>query len=442
MEIHAPTRHDGAPHADPPRRAGGVSGVARTTFRSLKHRNFRLFFCGQLISQSGTWLTMIALTLLVLHLTSSGVAIGIMAACQFLPLLLLGAYGGLVADRSDKRKLLVITQTLEMFQSFALAALAFLPHPPLAAFYVVALAGGVMLAFDNPARRSFVSEMVPHDDVQNAVMLNSAIMTSSRIIGPAIAGVLVVAFGFGWTFALDGISYLAVIASLLMMRTAELHPSPRVEKAKGQMRAAFTYIRKVPSLWISLAMLTVIGTLSFNFPVVFPLFVERTLHGNTTSFTMMYSVLSVGSLIGALTAAHLQSVGTIHVVRAAFAFGAALLALALVPTLPFAFPVSLFVGASSILFITTSTAIVQVRSDPTMRGRVLALQAVLFLGTTPIGGPILGYICDAFGARAGILVGAVAAVAAAAWGLAMHRRVVARTHHAPTGTAQERELAW
>jgi len=188
--------------------------VVRRTFQSLRVRNFRLFFGGQLISQAGTWLTTIALTLLVLHLTNSGVAIGALVACQFGPVLLFGAYGGLVADRSDKRRLLLITQTLEMLQSFTLAFLAFMHHPPLAAFYVTAVAGGCMLAFDNPARRSFVVEMVPEADVQNAVTLNSALMTSSRVIGPAVAGVLVVTAGFGWCFTIDAVSYLAVIAGL------------------------------------------------------------------------------------------------------------------------------------------------------------------------------------------------------------------------------------
>src|SRR5580700_6284624 len=185
-----------------------VGRAWRQTFQSIKIRNFRLFFIGQLISQVGTWLTTIALTLLVLHLTNSGLAIGALVACQFGPVLLLGAWGGLVADRSDKRRLLLITQTLEMAQSFSLAALAFMHHPPLVAFYAVAVAGGFMLAFDNPTRRSFVAEMVPAEHVQNAVTMNSALMTSSRIFGPALAGVLVVTVGFPWCFLVDGTSYL------------------------------------------------------------------------------------------------------------------------------------------------------------------------------------------------------------------------------------------
>jgi len=396
-----------------------------TTFRALRNRNFRLFFSGQLISQAGTWLTTIALTLLVLDLTHSGVAIGLLVACQFGPVLLFGAWGGLVADRSDKRRLLLITQTLEMIQSFALGALAFMHQPPVGAFYLVALAGGFMLAFDNPARRSFVAEMVPEDQVQNAVTLNSALMTSSRVIGPAVAGVLVVTVGFGWCFIIDAVSYLAVIAGLLMMRRADLRQPPVVAKAKGQLRAALRYIRTVPDLWMPLVMMTVIGTLTFNFAVVIPLFVEDTLHGSNGSFTLLYSVLSVGSVIGALAAAQIRVLDTRHVVYAAFAFGAAMFVLAAAPTLLTAFPIAVFVGLTSVAFITASTAIVQVRAEPSMRGRVLALQGMVMIGSTPIGGPLLGFVCDAYGARAGIALGAVAAVGAGVWGLYAHRRVEA-----------------
>jgi MFS family permease len=396
----------------------------RTTFRALRNRNFRLFFGGQLISQAGTWLTTIALTLLVLDLTHSGVAIGILTACQFGPILLFGAWGGLVADRSDKRRLLLITQTLEMLQSFALAALAFTPNTPIGAFYAVAVAGGFMLAFDNPARRSFVAEMVPASDVQNAVTLNSALMTSSRVIGPALAGILVVTVGFGWCFFIDAVSYLAVIASLALMRRAELRQPPVVAKAKGQLRAAVRYIRDVPDLWIPLTMMTIVGTLTFNFAVVIPLFVENTLHGSNASFTVLYSVLSVGSVIGALAAAHVQVIETRHVVFASIGFGLAMFVLAAAPTLPSAFPIALFVGLTSVAFITTSTAIVQVKADPAMRGRVLALQGMVLIGSTPIGGPLLGWICDAYGARVGIVIGGVAAVAAGVWGYLVHRRVV------------------
>ena len=399
-----------------------IGGAIRTTFRSLSVRNFKLFFVGQLISQIGTWLTQIALTLLVLHLTHSGVAIGALVACQFGPVLLLGAYGGVVADRADKRRLLLTTQSLQMLQSFALGALAFMHHPPLAGFYVLALAGGMVLAFDNPARRSFVPEMVPPDEVHNAVTLNSALMTSSRIFGPALAGLLVVTAGYPWAFTLDAISYLAVLTGLWMMRTEELHMPPRAVRGKGQVREGLRYVRKVSALWVPMVMVAIVGTLTFNFSVVLPLFAERTLHGSDATYTLLYSVLSIGSFAGALVTAHRRSVEVRHVVYAAFAFGVAMLVFAAMPTLLSAFPVALAVGFTSIAFMTASTAIVQVRAAPNMRGRVLALQSIVLIGSTPIGGPILGWVCDTWGARSGLVIGGVAALGAAVWGRAAATR--------------------
>jgi MFS family permease len=396
-----------------------------TTFRSLRVRNFRLFFFGQLISQVGTWLTTVALTLLVLHRTHSGLAVGGLVACQFGPMLLLGAYGGVVADRADKRRLLLTTQTLQMAQSAVLALIAFLHGTPLAAFYVTALAGGTILAFDNPARRSFVPEMVPEDDVHNAVTLNSALMTSSRIFGPALAGVLIVNFGFPWAFTIDAISYVAVLWALWRMTTSTLRQPPRTARAKGQVREGLRYVRDLPDLRIPLVMVAVVGTLTFNFSVVLPLFVERTLHGNDTSYTLLYSVLSVGSFAGALLTAHRSSVDVRHVVRASLAFGGAMFVFAAMPNLLSAFPVALLVGLSSIAFMSASTAIVQVRADAAMRGRVLALQAMVLIGSTPVGGPILGAVCDAFGARVGLLIGGVAAVGAALYGRAALARTAA-----------------
>jgi len=401
-----------------------VGDAVDTTFRSLHVRNFRLFFVGQLISQIGTWLTQIALTLLILHLTKSGIAIGLLVACQFGPVLLLGAYGGVVADRSDKRRLLLVTQTLQMIQSFALGALAAMHHAPIAAFYVTALAGGVFLAFDNPARRSFVTEMVPADEMQNAVTLNSALMTSSRIFGPALAGLLVVTAGYAWAFTIDAISYLAVLAGLWMMRTEELFSAPRSEKAKGQIRDGIRYVRTVPELWVPLVMMTIIGTFTFNFSVTLPLFVERTLHGTDATYTVLYSVLSIGSFAGALAAAHRHTIDVRHVVTASFGFGLAMLVFAAMPDLLAAFPVALFVGFTSIAFMTAATAIVQVNAEPSRRGRVLALQSMVIIGTTPIGGPLVGAVCDALGARSGLVIGGVAALTAAGWGRMMNRRMI------------------
>jgi MFS family permease len=402
-----------------------LRAAARDTFRSLHYRNFRLFFFGQLVSQVGNWLTLVAQTLFVLKLTDSGIALGILAAAQFGPILVLGPWAGLVADRSDKRRLLLTVQTLAMVQSFVLAALAATGSPPVGAIYAVAVFGGITMAFDNPTRRSFVVEMVPPEEIPNAVGLNSALMTSSRVVGPARAGLLVTTVGYAWAFLGDGLSYLAVLAGLLMMRPAELRPAPVTPKAKGQVRAGFRYIRSVPELFVPMAMMAVVGTLSYNFPTVFPLFVTRDLGGSASTFTILFSLVSVGSLVGALINARKVDVGVRHVSFAAVAYGATLAVMAVVPGLLSAFALGLVLGFFSITFIVSSTAIVQVRAAPEMRGRVLALQAMLFLGSTPIGGPIVGWVAEEFGARWSIALGAVAALGAGAWGMAAVRRTPA-----------------
>jgi MFS family permease len=355
------------------------------------------------------------------------VLVGALVACQFLPVLLFGAWAGLVADRSDKRRLLITVQSFAMVQSFALAGLAFMDRPPLIALYAVALAGGFATAFDSPARRSFVVEMVPTEMVNNAVSLNSAVMTSARIFGPALAGLLVSTVGYGWCFAIDGVSYIAVLGALSAMRVSELNPPAPAKRSKGQVREGLRYVRSVPELWIPLAMMTLIGTLAFNFQVVLPLFVVRSLGGGEQSFTLLFSVLSAGSLVGALGTARRTTVTLRMVVAGALSFGVAMAVLAVSPSFWVAFPVAAVLGASSVAFMTSSTALVQTKAGADMRGRVLALQSMVFLGSTPIGGPILGAVCEALSARAGLALGAVGCVGAAVFGhWAVHRHQPAR----------------
>jgi MFS family permease len=386
-------------------------------FRSFDIRNFRLFFAGQLVSQVGNWLTLVAQTLLVLKLTDSGYALGALAAAQFGPILLVGAFAGLVADRSDKRRLLMIVQALAMAQSFCLAALGFMSNPPLLAIYAVAVFSGIATAFDNPARRSFVVELVPEERIPNAVSLNSALMTGSRIIGPALAGLLVTTVGFGWCFFLDAISYVPVILAYWRMNPAELRQAPVTPKGRGQVREGLRYARSIPELWVPLVMMTVIGTLAFNFQTVLPLFATRDLHGSDVTFTWLLSTLSFGSLIAALAAARRTTVDVRTVSRNAIIFGVGMILLTFAPNQPAAFVTGFLVGFGSIMFMTAATAITQLAATPSMRGRVLALQAIVFLGSTPIGGPILGAIAETFGARYGIAVGAVATLAAGGFGL-------------------------
>ncbi len=394
------------------------------TFQSLRHRNFRLFFFGQLVSNSGNWLTTVALVLLVLHRTNSGLAVGLITACQFGPILVLSPWAGLIADRSNKRRLLFVTQTLEMLESFTLAALAFIPHSPTSAFYVTAAAGGCMLAFDNPVRRSFVTEMVGVEDVPNAVTLYSALVNASRIVGPALAGLLIVLAGFGWCFTIDALSYIFVLVALGMMRPAELRRVPVTPRGRGQVRAGVRYVASVPELWISFAMLAVVGTISYNFSVIFPLFIEKGLGGGDGAYTIVYSLFGVGALAAAIVVARRSYVQFRNVLVGCVAFGVALGLFAAVPSVAVALPVVMLVGVTSIMYMTATTSIVQVRADPQMHGRVLALQTVLLIGTTPIGGPLLGALADVWGPRSIVVVAAVAPIVAAGFGAFAGRRLL------------------
>src|SRR5450432_4766172 len=282
------------------------------TFQSLSTYNFRLFFIGQLISNTGNQLTNVALILFVLKLGHSGLAVGALAACQFGPLVLLSAWAGAVADRSDKRKMLLVTQGLEMAQSITLAVLAFLPQPSLVPLYALAILGGVLLAFDNPLRRSFVPEMVSKEDLPNAVVLYSTIVALSQVSGPALAGALVATVGFGWCFALDAVTYLAVIACLIMMRERQLFRQPPQARTGREVREGLRYVASVPRLWISFAMFAIIGIFTFNLRVALPLLVTGPLHGADVAFTLLYATMSCGAVIGTLFVAPRRLVGLRH----------------------------------------------------------------------------------------------------------------------------------
>lgn len=398
-----------------------AGGWTRRTFATLWVRNFRLFFIGQLISNTGNWLTIVALTLLVLHRTHSGAAVGLLSACQYGPLLVLSPWAGVIADRSNKRHLLYVTQSLEMAQSVVLAALAFTAHAPLWLFFVVAFAGGCMLAFDNPGRRSFVNEMVQPAHVPNAVTLYSAIVNLSRLFGPTLAALLIVTVGYGWSFTADAISYVAVLVALWAMRDGEPRRVERTPRGRGQVRAGLRYVAQVPELWITMVMLLVIGTLSYNFTVVLPLFVERSLHGSDADFSLLYAAFSAGAVVGTLVVARRTAVTLRTVVVGGAAFGVAMLVLGLMPSVTAAYPVAAVVGGASVAYMTATTALVQLESDERMVGRVLALQTVLLVGTTPIGGPLLGVLADAAGGRAPVFLGAAGAAVATALGIGLSR---------------------
>ncbi len=403
-----------------------ISGMIKKTFFSLRTRNFRLYFTGQLISNTGNWLTNIALILLVLKLTGSGLDVGLLAACQYGPILFLSAWGGAIADRFDKRKMLLVSQSLEMAQSASLAVLAFMPHPSLVWLYALAILGGTFLAFDNPFRRSFVTEMVPAEDIPNAVVLYSTIVNVSRIFGPALAGLLATTLGFGWCFTIDAASYIAVIIGIIMMRPAELFrrpQKPRSEK-KGEVREGFRYILSMPFLWISFAMLAAIGTLAYNFSVTLPLFVTDSLHSTDAVFTILYSTFSLGAVVCSLIVAHRSMVTMRHITIGAAALGVTMLLLAFSPGVWTAAFAVFFVGMASILYMTYTTTIVQVEARPEMHGRVLALQMVFVAGTSVIGGPLSGWCADALGARSPLMFGGIVCLLSAAFGYYATRRYI------------------
>ena len=419
---------DPIPDIETPTIVGRAGHIARTTFLSLRNRNFRLYFIGQIISNSGNWLTNIALTLLILHLTGSGLRVGLLAACQYGPMLLFSAWGGAIADRVDKRHMLLVTQSLEMAQSTGLAILAFMRHPPVVGLYVLALAGGTFLAFDNPLRRSFVSEMVPPEDLPNAVVLYSTIVNGSRIVGPALAGLLIVSFGYGWCFTVDAASYIAVLVCLVLMRERELHRARYGRTGSGTVRDGLRYVFATPVLWISFAMLAVIGTLSYNFSVTLPIFVTRVLHGSDQTYTLLYSVFSVGAVACSLIVAHRGMVRLRHLVLGAIALGITLLILAATSSVALAMVAVFPVGMAGIAYMTATTTIVQMESRQDMHGRVLALQTVLIGGPLAVGGPFLGWLADTLGGRAPLILGGIAALAAAGIGyMASPRRAMAAT---------------
>jgi MFS family permease len=392
------------------------------TFQSLGTRNFRLFFIGQSISNTGNWLTNVALILFVLRLTHSGLAVGLLAACQFGPMLFLSAWAGAVADRGEKRRMLFVTQGLEMAQSIGLAGLAFLPRPSILALYALAVFGGGVLAFDNPLRRSFVPEMVSANDLPNAVVLYSTIVSLSQIFGPTLAGLLATTLGFGWCFTLDAASYVAVIACLAMMRTAELYRTPPAARTGREIREGLQYVLSVPDLWISFAMFAAIGLFSFNFRVALPLLVTDSLHSTDVAFTVLYSITSVGAVIGALAVADRRLVKLRHVIGGSVAVGISMLMLSAMPTVAAAGPAAFLVGVATIVYTTSTTSLAQVDTRRDMHGRVLALQTALIGGTALFGGPLVGRIADLGGGRAPIVVGGTVCLAVAGLGHLAGRR--------------------
>ncbi len=388
----------------------------RRTFLALSVPNFRRFFYGQSISLIGTWMQTVAQSWLVYSLTHSSTALGAVVAIQTLPVLLLGPYAGVIADRTDKRRLMVVLQSLMGVQALVLGVLAIMHVVTFWEVCVLAVALGLNNTFENPARQSFVLEMVGGENVRNAVTLNSTMVNAARAVGPAVAGIIIVAFGVGICFFLNALSFVAVVYSLVSMDKASLRPSPPVVRAKGQMREGLRYVAHEPLLGIPLLMMAVVGTLAYEFQVSLPVVAKQTFHGGAETYGFLTAAMGAGAVLGGLFTATRGKTGLRPLSIAALMFGIAMVAAAVSPVLAVEYATLALVGWGSVAFLATGNSTLQLTSDPSMRGRVMALWAVAFLGSTPIGGPVIGWVISAANARVGLAVGALSCLVAAGLG--------------------------
>lgn len=388
--------------------------VSSQTFSSFKIPNFRRYFTGQVISTSGTWMQNIAQGLLILQLTGSGTALGFLVALQFLPLLLFGTYGGVIADRFSKRKIFLITQAFMCVIALLHAGFVFFGFTQVWMVYVLALMMGLITAIENPTKQTFIFEMVGKDQIRNAISLNSVMVNLARVIGPAIAGILIPIVGLAACFFLNALSYIAVLFVLLKINSKELHTGTKLTKMKGQLSKGLQYVNANPGLKNILLMMLIVGTFTYEFPVILPLFAQFTFNNPVTGYASMMTAMGVGAVLGGLFSASRKKTSMRGLIFISIFFGCAMLLTAVMPTLFFAVMTMIAVGFFSINFNSVTNSMLQIKSAPEMRGRVMSLWSVAFLGTTPIGGPIIGYIGEHYGPRWGIAIGGLAALLAAA----------------------------
>jgi MFS family permease len=390
-----------------------LAAAGRRTFRALSVRNFRLYFTGQVISVSGTWMQTVAQSYLILfRLHGTGVDVAIAVALQFVPMLFFGTFGGLIADRVDKRKVLYATQSTAGVLALVLGLLDVSHSVFLWQVYLIAALLGVVNMFDNPARQSFVSEMVGLELLPNAVSLNSVLMNGARVIGPAIGGVLILTVGVATCFLVNAGSYAAVIVALSLMKASELYRKPGVVRGRGQVREGLRYVWATGDLRSPLLSMAIVGIFAFNFTVTLPLLAKFTFHGGAGLYSTFMAAMGAGAVVGGLyTAFRSRPSSRLLAVIGVF-FGVMILAVALAPTKLVAILLLVPMGAASICFVSTNNATLQLRADPSMRGRVMSLNAIAFLGSTPIGALLLGYISDTSSPRVALVVGGVATLLA------------------------------
>jgi MFS family permease len=403
-----------------------VVKAGRLTFASLAVPNYRRYISGQAISLIGTWMQMTAQAWLVLTLTHSSTALGAIVALQTLPVLLLAPYGGVIADRVDKRKLMILLQTAMGLQALVLGVLTVTGEVQVWQIGLLAALLGVNNAFENPSRQSFMLELVGPDHLRNAVSLNSVLVNVARMIGPAIAGILIATVGDGICFLANAVSFVAVVASLATMDTRALNPSPPAPRESGQLREGLDYVRRSPELAVPLLMMGAVGCLTYEFQVSLPVMARSGLGAGAAGFGFMTAAMGVGAVAGGLLVAAKGKTGLRPLVIASFAFGVTVGLAAIAPNLGLELIALAFAGAASISFMSTGNSTLQLSAEPSMRGRVMALWFVAFQGSTPIGGPIVGWVMAVSGARAGLTLGAVTCVVVGLAGLTMLRRASGR----------------
>ena len=398
------------------------AALRRQTFSSLHSPNYRRYFSGQAVSLVGTWMQSVAQSWLVLQLSGSATALGVVTAVQTLPILLLGTYGGVIADRLDKRKSLILLQAVSGLLALVLGVLVLTHAVRLWHVFVLAALLGMCNAFVNPTRQAFTSEMVGLADLRNAVSLNSVLNNCARAVGPAVAGIVIAAGGTGVCFLLNAASFVAVIVSLARLDVAGLQRAPRTARAPRQIRAGLDYVRRTPTLLVPLVMMGIVGCLAYEFPVVLPVVARDAFGHGPATYGFMTAAIGAGAVVGGLYIAARGETGLWAMVRSATLFTVVLAFSALAPTLWLELVALFAVGAVSTGFLSQGSSTLQIEADPTMRGRVVALWAVALQGTTPIGGPIAGVISERFGGRAGLVLAAAACAVAAVIGWWMARR--------------------
>jgi MFS family permease len=408
-----------------------LTAAIRHSFNSLEVPNYRRYFTGQLISLSGTWMQTVAAIWVVLSLTGSGVAVGLTTALQFLPMLLIGAWGGLLADRIPKRRLLIATQALMAIPALGLFAVTATGVVTPWMVYLAVFAMGSVNAVDNPTRQSFVIEMVGPDRVVNAVSLNSVIVQAARIVGPAVAGILIATAGVVPCFAINALTFVAMILALWRMDPERLQAPPVAKPEPHAIRAGLRYVLRTPELLVPLALMALVGTLGFNFQVVLPLLAKFSFESGAMTYATLVSAMAVGSIVGALVNGHRGRTGPRLIAGGALAFGIAALWAAAMPSLAFEVPALMLLGAASVTFAATINSTLQLAVSPEMRGRVMALYSVVFLGSTPIGAPLTGWLAQSYDPRVALLLaGASGLFAAWAARLSFKRLEIHTREHA------------